>query len=170
MVTGAKAMKLFLKKNIKELGEIGEVIDVKPGYARNFLIPQGIGVEVGQANLQWIDAQKRRVELEETERNAEMRGLAERINGASCTVIARATEEGHLFGSVTVENISEQLAGEGIDLDPKWIELEKPIKELGIYNLNVNILSEVTSVIKVWVVKADEDDAAADSDEAASSS
>ncbi|HIG06411.1 MAG TPA: 50S ribosomal protein L9, partial [Planctomycetes bacterium] len=82
MVTGAKAMKLFLKKNIKELGEIGEVIDVKPGYARNYLIPQGIGVEVGQANLQWIDAQKRRVELEETERNAEMRGLAEQINGA----------------------------------------------------------------------------------------
>ncbi|HIG06410.1 MAG TPA: hypothetical protein EYQ08_11920, partial [Planctomycetes bacterium] len=80
-------------------------------------------------------------------------------------------EEGHLFGSVTVENISEQLAGEGIDLDPKWIELEKPIKELGIYNLNVSILSEVTSVIKVWVVKADDDDeGAVDSDEAASPS
>lgn len=163
-------MKLFLKKNIKELGEIGEVIDVKPGYARNYLIPLGIGVEVGQANLQWIDAQKRRVELEETERNAEMRSLAEQINGASCTVIARATEEGHLFGSVTVEIISEQLAGEGIDLDPKWIELEKPIKELGIYNLNVSILSEVTSVIKVWVVKADEEDGTVDSDVAASPS
>ena len=151
-------MKLFLKKNIKELGEIGEVIDVKTGYARNFLIPQGIGVEVGQANLQWIGAQKRRLELEETVRNAEMRGLADQINGASCTVIARATEEGHLFGSVTVENISEQLAGEGIELDSKLIELEKPIKELGIYNLNVRIHADVESVIKVWVVKADEDD------------
>jgi large subunit ribosomal protein L9 len=158
MVTGAKAMKLFLKKNIKQLGEIGEVIDVKTGYARNFLIPQGIGVEVGQANLQWIGAQKRRLELEETVRNAEMRGLADQINGASCTVIARATEEGHLFGSVTVENISEQLAGEGIELDSKLIELEKPIKELGIYNLNVRIHADVESVIKVWVVKADEDD------------
>ncbi len=151
-------MKLFLKKNIKQLGEIGEVIDVKTGYARNFLIPQGIGVEVGQANLQWIGAQKRRLELEETVRNAEMRGLADQINGASCTVIARATEEGHLFGSVTVENISEQLAGEGIELDSKLIELEKPIKELGIYNLNVRIHADVESVIKVWVVKADEDD------------
>ncbi|MDE0959354.1 MAG: 50S ribosomal protein L9 [Planctomycetota bacterium] len=160
-------MKLFLKKNIKELGEIGEVIDVKTGYARNFLIPQGIGVEVGQANLQWIDAQKRRLVVEETERNAEMKDLADRINGASCTVIARATEEGHLFGSVTVENISEQLAGDGIELDPKLIELEKPIKELGIYNLKTRIHSEVESIIKVWVVKADEEDGAADSDDSA---
>ena len=160
-------MKLFLKKNIKELGEIGEVIDVKTGYARNFLIPQGIGVEVGQANLQWIDAQKRRLVVEETERNAEMKDLADRINGASCTVIARATEEGHLFGSVTVENISEQLAGDGIELDPKLIVLEKPIKELGIYNLKTRIHSEVESIIKVWVVKADEEDGAADSDNSA---
>ncbi|MEE2858000.1 MAG: 50S ribosomal protein L9 [Planctomycetota bacterium] len=151
-------MKLFLKKTVSELGEIGDVIDVKPGYARNYLIPQGIGVEVGQANLQWIDAQKRRLEQEETERNMEMRSLAEKIDGASCTVIARATEEGHLFGSVTVQTISDQLAADGVEFDPDLIDLEKPIKELGIYNLTVRVHPEFETSIKVWVVKADEDD------------
>lgn len=151
-------MKLFLKKTISNLGEIGDVIDVKTGYARNYLIPQGIGVEVGQANLQWIDAQKRRLEQEESERNLEMRSLAEKIDGASCTVIARATEEGHLFGSVTVQTITDQLTADGIEFDPDLIELEKPIKELGIYNLNVRVHPEFETTIKVWVVKADEDD------------
>lgn len=151
-------MKLFLKKNMADLGSIGDVVDVKPGYARNYLIPKGIGVEVGQANLQWIDAQKRRLEQEQLERHAHLRSHAEEINGSSCTVIARATEEGHLFGSVTVQNIADQLKTEGVELDPEVIELEKPIKELGIYNLNARIHDEVESIIKVWVVKADEED------------
>ncbi len=151
-------MKLFLKKNVSELGEIGDVIDVKPGYARNYLIPQGIGVEVGQANLQWIDAQKRRLEQEETERNLERRSLAEKIDGASCTVIARATEEGHLFGSVTAQTIADQLAADGIEFEEELIDLEKPIKELGIYNLDVRVHPEFKTTIKVWVVKADEDE------------
>ena len=155
-------MKLFLTKHVPNLGALGDVVSVKAGYARNYLIPRGLGVELARANLQWIEGQKNRLETQEAERLANLQSLAESINGASCTLIARATEEGHLFGSVTSQNICEQLAGDGIQVDPATIELEKPIKERGIYNLNVNVHPEVETTIKVWVVKADED-----SDEAA---
>ncbi|MBC8261002.1 MAG: 50S ribosomal protein L9 [Planctomycetia bacterium] len=150
-------MKLFLTKDVANLGSLGEVVSVKSGYARNFLIPRGLGVELGRANLQWIEAQKKRVETQEVERLAGLQSQAEAINGASCTLIARATEEGHLFGSVTAANICEQMTADGIEIDPDTIVLEKPIKELGIYNLAVNIHPEVETGIKVWVVKADED-------------
>ena len=150
-------MKLFLTKDVPNLGALGDVVTVKPGYARNFLIPRGMGVELARANLQWIEGQKKRVEAQEAERLANLQSLAESINGASCTLIARATEEGHLFGSVTAANICEQMAGEGVQIDPETIDLEKPIKELGIYNLNVHVHPEVETTIKVWVVKADED-------------
>ncbi|MGE4619064.1 MAG: 50S ribosomal protein L9 [Planctomycetota bacterium] len=150
-------MKLFLKKDVDNLGRLGDVVDVKVGFARNFLIPQGLGVEVGQANLQWIEAQKRRLEVHEKERLAGLKTLAESVEGSSCTLIARATEEGHLFGSVTTSNIAEQLEADGIVVDPDSIVLEKPIKELGIYNLKADIHPDVESIIKVWVVKADEE-------------
>jgi len=150
-------MKLFLTKDVPNLGALGDVVTVKPGYARNFLIPRGLGVELARANLQWIEGQKKRLEAQETERLANLQSLAESINGASCTLIARATEEGHLFGSVTANNISDQLAGDGIQVDPSTIDLDKPIKELGIYNLSVNLHPEVETTIKVWVVKADEE-------------
>jgi len=150
-------MKLFLTKDVPNLGALGDVVTVKPGYARNFLIPRGLGVELARANLQWIEGQKKRLEAQAAESPANLQSLAESINGASCTLIARATEEGHLFGSVTANNISDQLAGDGIQVDPSTIDLDKPIKELGIYNLSVNLHPEVETTIKVWVVKADEE-------------
>lgn len=150
-------MKLFLKKDVSNLGGLGDVVDVKPGFARNYLIPYGYGVEVGHANLQWIEAQKRRLEEHELTRLEGLKTLAQSVDGASCTLIARATEEGHLFGSVTAQSISEQLASDGVQLDAGYLELESPIKELGIYNLVARIHPDVESVIKVWVVKADDD-------------
>ena len=157
-------MKLFLTKDVPNLGTLGDIVTVKAGYARNFLIPRGLGVELARANLQWIEGQKKRMEAQEAERLANLQSQAEAINGASCTLIARATEEGHLFGSVTAANICEQLALDGVEVVAETIDLEKPIKELGIYNLNVHVHPEVETVIKVWVVKADEDGEAAETE------
>ncbi|MGE4602593.1 MAG: 50S ribosomal protein L9 [Planctomycetota bacterium] len=150
-------MKLFLKKDVDNLGSLGDVIEVKTGFARNYLIPHGFGVEVGQANKQWIEAQKRRLEVHEEQRLAGLKSLADSVDGCSCTLIARATEEGHLFGSVSDQDIADQLLADGIELDPACLELEKPIKELGIYNLIARIHPEMESTIKVWVVKADDE-------------
>ncbi|MGE4631487.1 MAG: 50S ribosomal protein L9 [Planctomycetota bacterium] len=150
-------MKLFLKKDVENLGGLGDVVEVKSGFARNYLIPHGYGVEVGQANLQWIEAQKRRLETDEQQRMAGLQALAESVQGSSCTLIAKATEEGHLFGSVSDQDIADQLKADGIDIDPACLELDKPIKELGIYNLIARIHPDIESTIKVWVVKADDE-------------
>ena len=150
-------MKLLLKKNVIDLGILGQIVDVTPGYARNYLIPQGYAIEVNQANLQWFEAQKRRLIQQEEENLTKLKLIAEDLEGASCTIIARATEEGHLFGSVTPREISAHLKQEGFTVDSKTIMLEKPIKELGIYTVKVQLSSEVSTEVKVWVVKGDED-------------
>ena len=150
-------MKLLLKKNVADLGDLGDVVEVTRGYARNFLIPQGFAMEMNQANLQWFDAQKRRLIQQEEESKSKLRLIAGELEGASCTIIARATEEGHLFGSVTPREIATHLKQEGFEVDPKTIQLEDPIKELGIYKVTVQLHSEITCEIKVWVVKGDEE-------------
>ena len=160
-------MKLLLKKNIPDLGALGQIVEVKPGYARNYLIPQGLAIEVNNANLQWFEAQKRRLIVLEEESKEKLRLLAQELEGTSCTIIARATEEGHLFGSVTPKVIADHLASEGIQVETKTIALEAPIKELGIYPVTVVLHAEVSAQIKVWVVKGDENHAQLEAAEAA---
>ena len=160
-------MKLLLKKNIPDLGTLGQIVEVKDGYARNYLIPQGLAIEVNNANLQWFEAQKRRLIAAEEENKQKLRLLAEELEGTSCTIIARATEEGHLFGSVTPRVIAEHLSAEGIQVDTKTIALEAPIKELGIYPVDVVLHADVKAQIKVWVVKGDEASAELDAMEEA---
>jgi large subunit ribosomal protein L9 len=153
-------MKLLLKKNIPDLGALGEIVEVKPGYARNYLIPQGFGIE----------AQKRRLIAQEEESKEKLRLLASELEGASCTIIARATEEGHLFGSVTPKVIAEHLASDGFQVETKSIALEAPIKELGIYPIDIVLHAEVSAQIKVWVVKGDESSSALEAMDAAEES
>ena len=150
-------MKLLLKKNVSDLGTLGQIVDVTRGYARNYLIPQGLAIEVNHANLQWFEAQKRRLIHQEEESKEKLKLLAAELDGASCTIIARATEDGHLFGSVTAREISLHFAQEGIEVEPKTVQLEKPIKELGIYKVQIQLHPEVSAEAKVWVVKGDDD-------------
>ncbi len=150
-------MKLLLKRNVPNLGSLGQIVEVARGHGRNYLLPQGFAIEVTHANLQWFEAQKRRLIQQEEETKAKLRLVAEELAGASCTIIARATEEGHLYGSVTPRDIGAHLAQEGFEVDPRTILLEKPIKELGIYTVKVELHPEVSVEVKVWVVKGDEE-------------
>lgn len=149
-------MKLLLKKNVQNLGGLGQIVDVAAGFARNYLIPKGFGMEVTKGNLQWFEAQKRRLIQQEEETKDKLRLVATELEGASCTIIARATEEGHLFGSVAPRDIAGHFEQEGIKIDPKTILLEKPIKDLGIYTVSVQLHPEVQAEVKVWVVKGDD--------------
>lgn len=149
-------MRLLLLKNIEHLGNLGDVVDVTSGYARNYLEPQGYGVKPTKHNLKIFESEKRRLIAREEERKSKYQVLAKELEKASCTIIANSTEEGHLYGSVTPREIAAQLATEDLQVDPKSILLEEPIKEIGIYKVLVQLHPGVECRIKVWVVKGDE--------------
>ena len=149
-------MKLLLQRNIEKLGNIGDIVHVPPGYGRNYLLPKGLAVEVTADNINRFEGMKRRLIAIEQETKEKFELLAKEIEGASCTVVTNASEEGHLYGSVTARDIAAQFVAEDIKVEPKSIVLPEPIKELGIYMVNIRLHPEVECEAKVWVVKGDE--------------
>jgi large subunit ribosomal protein L9 len=149
-------MKLLLQRNIEKLGNIGDIVEVAPGYGRNYLLPKGLAVEVTADNLNRFEGMRRRLIALEQETKEKFEVLAKEIEKASCTVVTNASEEGHLYGSVTARDIAAQFAAEEIEVEPKAIVLPEPIKELGIYMVNIRLHPEVECEAKVWVVKGDE--------------
>ncbi|MBN1421581.1 MAG: 50S ribosomal protein L9 [Planctomycetes bacterium] len=149
-------MRLLLRTSIQNLGLMGEIVKVKDGYGRNFLIPQGYAVEATPDNLARFEGERRRLIAQEKATREKMQLLAKELEGSSCTIIARSTEEGHLFGSVSARDIAAQFTADGIDVDPKTVLLEEPIKELGIYKVVIRLHPEIEATTKVWVVKGDD--------------
>lgn len=145
-------VQVILRQAVDDLGDIGEVVDVKPGYARNFLIPQGIAYEVNAANKKRFEEERRHI-LDRSARELDRaKAAAERIEGQSVSFTVRAGEEGKLFGSVTASDISEALAEKGLEVDRHLIRLEEPIKQLGVYRVAVRLHAEVRPEVTVWVV------------------
>ena len=145
-------VQVILRQVMDDLGDIGDVVDVKPGYARNFLIPQGIAYEATDANRRRFEEERRHI-LERSARDLDRaRAAAERIEGQSVSFSVRAGEEGKLFGSVTASDIAEALGEKGIEIDRHLIRLEEPIKQLGVYKVTIRLHSEVRPEVTVWVV------------------
>jgi large subunit ribosomal protein L9 len=149
-------MKLLLQRNVDKLGRIGDVVDVSRGYGRNYLLPQGLAVELTPDNINRFETMKRRLIALEQENKDKQIVLAKELEKASCTIIANSSEEGHLYGSVSARDIAAQLAADGFQVEQKCILLEQPIKELGIYMVKVRLHPEVECQMKVWVVKGDD--------------
>ena len=149
-------MKLLLQRNVDKLGKIGEIVDVASGYGRNYLLPQGLAVELSKDNLNRFEGMKRRLIAIEEETKEKFMVLAKELGKASCTIIANSSEEGHLYGSVAARDIAQQYAADGFQIDPKCILLDEPIKELGIYKVRIRLHSDVECQAKVWVVKGDD--------------
>ena len=146
-------MKVILTEDITNLGSAGDLITVKDGYARNYLIPKGRVIMATTQNVKNLEHQKRHVlgRLNRVKREAE--NLAKKIEAVSCTVTKSAGEEDKLFGSVTSMDIHNSIKNEGIEIDKKKIILSEPIKTLGIFTVPVKVHPEVTANLKVWVVK-----------------
>jgi large subunit ribosomal protein L9 len=145
-------VQIILRQAVDDLGDIGEVVDVKPGYARNFLIPQGIAYEATDANQKRFEEERRHI-LERSARDLDRaKAAAERIEGQSVSFTVRAGEEGKLFGSVTASDIAEALAEKGLEVDRHLIRLEEPIKQLGVYRVGVRLHAEVRPEVTVWVI------------------
>jgi large subunit ribosomal protein L9 len=133
------------------------VVNVKPGFARNYLLPRGFAFEASAANLRKIEEDKSRAEARGRRDYLEARRRASQLEGVSLTFHARAGDESKLFGSVTTADIADRLNEQGLDfqVDRRSIELDEPIKALGVFGVPVKLHPDVRPEIKVWVIKAD---------------
>ena len=146
-------MKVILTQAIDRLGKAGDIVNVKDGYARNYLFPKNAAKEATPGNMKILDSLKKKQALEDAKRLNEGKALAEKIAALSITISARAGEEEKLFGTVTTEMISAALGNEKITVDKKDIVLDEPIKKLGVYQVGVKVHPEVKASLRVWVVK-----------------
>jgi len=153
-----KTVKVILRQDLENLGEAGEIVSVKQGYARNYLLPRGFAFEATAGNLKALEQERANAEQRSRRDYLEAKRRASQLEGISLTFHAKAGEESKLFGSITSSDIAERLNGEqGLDfqLDRRWIELEEPIKALGVFSVPIRLHTDVKPEIKVWVIKAD---------------
>ena len=146
-------MEIILRQAIENLGKPGDVVAVKNGYARNFLLPRGFAYEATPGNLKRISQERGRLEAAESERRESAGSLAKRLEEVQLTFSARVGEEGKLFGSVTSADIAEQLEAQGFHIEKRLIDLHEPIKALGVYRVPVKLHADVKPEVRVWVIK-----------------
>jgi large subunit ribosomal protein L9 len=146
-------MKVILRERIENLGNIGDVIEVKDGYARNFLLPKGMALETTPKNLKVLEYEKKMRENAKKKEKEEAIALAEKLKDISCTVRVKAGEDDRIFGSVTPLDIKKALDSQGINIDKRNISPIENVKTLGIYHALIRLQPEVETKIKVWVVK-----------------
>ena len=150
-------MQVILLERVAKLGQMGDVVDVKPGYARNFLLPQGKAMTASEMNVQAFEAQKAQLEARNLETKKEAEDLAGRLEGQQFIVIRSASDAGALYGSVTPRDASEVATAEGFSLDRKQVVLGAPIKELGLHKVSVVLHPEVTAEIELNVARSQEE-------------
>jgi large subunit ribosomal protein L9 len=146
-------MELLLKQNVEHVGRLGDVVKVKSGYARNYLLPRGLAVMVTKSNVAEIERARAQAVVEEQNRVAGLKDLAAKIGEASVTIEGRANAEGHLFGSVSAAQIAAALRAKGINIDDRQVRLEQPLKEIGVFEVPVHLHTSVDAIVKVWVVQ-----------------
>ncbi|HMA25298.1 MAG: 50S ribosomal protein L9 [Gemmatimonas sp.] len=146
-------MEIILRQGVENLGKPGDVVKVKAGYARNYLLPHGLAYEATPGNLKRIQQERARLDAAENERRGVAQTLAERLEQVSLTFSARVGEEGKLFGSVTPADIAQQLDAQGFHIEKRQIDLHEPIKALGVYRVPIRLHADVKPEVRVWVIK-----------------
>ena len=146
-------MKVILKEDLEKLGQAGSVVDVKDGYARNYLVPRNLAEIATKGNLASIERILKEKETRENKKKKEALALRDKLEGISCTSEVLVGEEDKVFGSVTVIEISRMLKDKGFFIDKRNILVEEPIKALGVFSIPVKLHPEVIANLKLWVVK-----------------
>jgi len=146
-------MKLILTEDVEKLGHRGDLVEVKAGFGRNFLLPQGLALAATEHNVRAVESKKKKVEAGKIKERDEAQALAHRIGKLSITIARKVGENDMLYGSVTASDVAEALAGHGIVVDRRKIHLDEPLKTLGVVDVPVKIHPEVEASVKVWVVK-----------------
>jgi len=147
-------MKVLLRQDVRDLGIIGDIVEVSSGYARNYLFPRHLGVEPNSANLKRVELEKVERDKQEKIRLERLKEIAAKMNGTSVTIKAKANELGHLFGSVQESHIAEALAAEGYVVKPEQVALAAPIRTLDKFRVPIKLTEEIVAEVDVWVVPA----------------
>ncbi len=149
-------MQIILRDDMENLGKSGEVVNVKPGYARNFLLPRGHAVKATATDVKRVEHEKRVIAARTAKLAKEAQAEADTLSKVSVSISRAVGEEDKLYGSVTSRDIAEALAAQGVQVDSKKIHLEEPLKTLGMTEVQVKLGRGVNATIKVWVVKKEE--------------
>jgi large subunit ribosomal protein L9 len=147
-------MKIILTEDIVNLGPAGEIVEVKDGYARNFLIPKKLAVAATRENMARVEQIKSAKANREERRKRNLATLAESLEGLSIDIPVQVGEDDKIYGAVTQHMILDALRAKGFNIERKTIQLEEPIKQLGVYNVEIKLHAEVKPQIRVWVVGA----------------
>lgn len=149
------AVEVILRDDVQHLGKIGEVVRVKPGYARNFLLPRGLAIEANRKNLRVLEHNKRVIGVKAEREKKAAEGVASKLDGFKLQLTARAGEEGRLFGSITNIDIERALKEKGFDVERRRIPLEEPIKQLGTFPITINVGRDVRATVQLTVTAED---------------
>jgi large subunit ribosomal protein L9 len=146
-------MKIILRQDFEKLGQIGDIIDVKDGYARNYLIPRNIAFQATEGSMQRFAEEKKQTVKRSEKQHKESENLVAELAKLSITIKMKVGEDEKLFGSVTSQMIADAVVEKGLKIEKKQIEIEDSIKSLGIYDVPVKLPAGVTGTVKVWVVR-----------------
>lgn len=146
-------MKVIVIKSFSKFKNIGEVVEVKDGYARNFLIPEGFALRANKDNFAKLESIKRKEEKLAEKRKERFGEVKEKIEGISITIPSEVKEDEEIYGSISEAQILKLLSAEGVELEGATLKIEEPIKKIGVYNIKVDLHPEVEANLRVWVVK-----------------
>lgn len=146
-------MKIILKQDVENLGKSGDVVSVKEGYGRNYLIPKGFAIKATRSNMKIVDELKSNEAKKTKKAETAAQNIAKKLQDISVTASVKVGEDDKLFGAVTAQIIADLVAEKGIEIDKHNILLDEPIKELGVFDVPVKVGSGIKAMVKVWVVK-----------------
>ncbi len=149
-----RQVELLLAEDVESLGKQGDIVKVKSGYARNYLLPQGYATIATEENKRMVVRHQQKVAELQKQKMQALAALADKIAKYSVTLEANANEEGHLYGSIMANDISKALMSAGYGVEPDHVRLDGPLKELGMYTVKIQLHGEVKTEVKVWVVPA----------------
>lgn len=150
-------IKVILLQRVAKLGHIGDVVKVKPGFARNYLLPKKIALRANEENMKYFEERKVQIEAANAESRTEAQKIADKVKAFSIVLVRQASEKGQLYGSITARDIAAAIKEQNVNVAPGQVNLNVPIKMLGVYELSVDLHPEVSVPVKLSVAKSEEE-------------